>query len=681
MDRIRELAGTGVSGTTLLALIRAGSELGLEIDGYQADIDALDYVEIPCILHVVGSGGGYHFVVFFGRADSSFLIVDPSEGVRKINAPEVEAIWKSRALLTVRPSETFVTRERRRREKRQWLIESIRRDTPQLTLSTLMGILISLFSLSGALFSQALIDDILPNEDALKLWVGLALVALFLLAQNLLSAGRQLILIRQARTFNNRIIRRFIDTLLHLPFSFFTSRRAGDLITRLNDTARLQRFVTYAVSGVVINILMLLTGFTFVAGYALSLGAWVLAGLLVLGTCAVISRGPIRRRQVDLMVAHAVNESRYVDSMRGIEAIKATNSEPFFARAMRGSFSAMQDAAYRLGRIGISFDLAAQSIGLVILLGVLGGGAQLVLRGTLQLGAFVALIQMTNILLPAAYRIAVSNIELQEASVAFDRVHQFSLRRPEYAQSVRPIPNFRFQNLDVEQLTFSFPGQPPLFVDASFHLSKGEFVLLGGGTGSGKSTLLRVLLRLYGVDRGRIRVDGRDWTEIDTSTWRRAVGMVPQEVQIFTGSVAENIAMRPLESIESVRGFCEELGLAHVFGGLPLGYETVLGEGGLRLSGGQQRLLALARALYRWPQLLLVDEPLAGLDRKSAELTMEILGRRRGVAATLVVTHRSTLLPCADRVYVLKDGGLRELDATALSKAASPVRPVIRSET
>src|SRR5690606_13159213 len=172
---------------------------------------------------------------------------------------------------------------------------------------------------------------------------------------------------------------------LHLPFSFFTSRRAGDLITRLNDTARMQRFVTYAVSGVVINILMLLTGFTFVAGYALSLGAWVLAGLLVLGTCAVISSGLIRRLQVDLLVAHAVNERRYVDSMRGIEAIKATNSEPFFACAMRGSFSALQDAAYRLGRIGISCDLAEQSIGLVILLGVLGGGAQLVLRGTLQL--------------------------------------------------------------------------------------------------------------------------------------------------------------------------------------------------------------------------------------------------------------------------------------------------------
>lgn len=662
LERIRELTGTGPSGTTLLGLMSAGPKLGLLIDGFEANVDTLAEIKCPCILHVTGSTGGYHFVVSFGWRDEAFLIADPASGIRRISNSDLRRIWTTGALLTVRQSPSFIRAGERARDKRLWMREAVRDDAGSLMLSVVLGGFVAAFGLSVALFSQVLIDDVLPNRDGLKLIVGLGLVALFLLAQNVFAAARQVVLIRQARSFNNRIIRRFVDSLVHLPFPFFAARRTGDLIARLNDTRRLQRFVTFAVGGVVINVLILIASFAFVVSHSVYLGAWVLGGLALLGICAAVSHGPIVRGQIGVMSAHAANESQYVDSIRGIEAIKATNAERFFAASMRSTFGAFQDAVFRLGRAGVSFNFAAQVAGLFILLGVLGWGAGLVLEGELQIGAFVALIQMTNMLVPAAYAIALSNIDLQEAAVAFDRMYQFSALESEYTNCGSTRADTEIHSLEIRKLSFRFPGRFALLRDVTLVVNRGEIVLLSGRTGSGKSTLLRILLRLFEADAGCIQVNGRDWSDIPTDAWRHAVAIIPQQIQIFSGSLAENICMHPVKGVEGARDFCRSIGLHDVFRTLPHGYATLLGEGGVSLSGGQQRLLGLCRALYRRPQILFVDEPFTGLDRAASSRAIRILRRRKKTMATLIVSHRPEIRRMADRAYVLQNATVRELE-------------------
>lgn len=664
LEGLRELTGTSPTGTTLLSLVRAGPSLGLTIDGFEGDCRALQEIDCPCILHVVAEAGAYHFVVCFGYERSEFVIGDPARGVIRLKEADLAAVWTSRALLTVRRRVSFVDRKTRTRAKLHWLLESIRKDARALLLSVLIGALISAFGLAVAIFSQVLLDEILPGRDGLKLSVGLVLVGLFLVLQNAFTAARQLILIRQARAFNNRITRRFIDGLVYLPFQFFASRKAGDLIARLNDTRRLQRFVTYAVGGVAINALMLLTAFVFVISYSATIGLWVLGGLLLLALCSVLSHPKIVGSQIGVMAAHAANESRYVDSVRGIETIKATNSERHFAAAMKATFAAFQDAAYRLGRIGLSFNFAANMSGLVIMIGVLGWGSSMVLDETMKIGALVALIQMTNMLIPAAYGLALSNIELQEASVAFDRIFQFTSLKPEYSETTAQAKAVPVERLDVRGVAFRFAGQTDLIRDATFRLNRGEIVLLIGQTGSGKSTLLRILMRLYQPVRGTVRANGDDWRHIPTDAWRATAAIVPQQIQVFSGSAAENITMGKEGS--RVEAFCRAIGLDPVYRSMPHGYETLLGEGGVQLSGGQRRLLGLTRALYRNPKILLVDELTTGLDRQAARLAVGIILKRKQSMATLMVSHRPEFRTIADRTYVLERGVVRPMRLDAV---------------
>jgi ATP-binding cassette subfamily B protein len=659
IDRLREISGTGTQGTTMLGLYQCAQQIGFDAEAFEADLSSLKENKTPCILHVLIDNRLHHYVVCYGYENEKFIISDPARGVGLYTEQELESVWRSKALLMLQPNNDLVKAKDAKKEKISWIRTLIENDLNILGMALFLGIAIAVLGLSTAVFSQKLIDDILPNSKELKLTVGLSLLFFLLTVRTFLVYIRQYFLLEQSRNFNNRIIKFFYGSLLRLPKSFFDSRKTGELIARMNDTGRIQSALSYLAANLMIDVLLVLVSSIFLLTYSLTLG---LLGLLSIPAFFIITylwNEKIVKGQKEVMQAYARNEGNYVDTIQGVHVIKGSNKEELFGKLTLNIYDNFQQKIYDLGKVRISFNLAADLAGTLLMCAILALGSVTVLDGGLKLGAFMAVVQMSGMLMPAAVRLAMTNIQLQEARVAFERMYEFASMKPEYDEQAdkEKVQLKEFGSLAVNKLTFRFAGRQLLLKNISFEVNKGEMIAIIGESGSGKSTLLQVIERFYKHEGGTIEVNGINSEDTGTASWRSITASLPQQVKIFNGTLIENICPGAgAEQAEDIVNFCMKYGFHKYFMQLPQNYATIIGEEGVSLSGGQQQLVAMARALYKKPQLLLMDESTSAMDRNTEGFILDLLMQLRKEMAIIMVTHRTKTAKLADRIYILENG-------------------------
>ncbi len=662
LERLRELSGTSRNGTTLLGLFQAAQEVGLIAEAYEADIANLRKLTEPCILHVIKEEKFQHYVIYYGYYNGTYLISDPATGVREIEEKDLVEQWQSKALLLLKSSPALVQKRERNTERWKWLLNLIKRDVNILGTALVLGIFITVLGLSTAIFSQKLIDVILPQRDLTRLLIGVGLLSVLLFAQNGLSYMRQLFLIRQSRDFNNRIINNFYQSLLKLPIPFFLNRKTGDLIARMNDTSRLQQTITYLFANVMIDVLLIVVAAVYILYYSTLLGLFVLLSVPCFFFLTWYYNQPILEGQKKVMAAHSANESNYVDTIQGISTIKISNKESFFADITKAVYGFFQTQIFDLGKVGIHFGFWASIVSIVFIVSTLLFSSMLVLSESIMLGALVAIFQMASQLIPAANRLAMTNIQIQEARVAFDRMHEFTSLEGEQNVSIAKEKINSIDVLEVRNLSFRFPGRSRILEQISFSVKKGEMVALLGESGCGKTTILHILQKFLKPESGNININNLyDIGEINSHEWREQIAVVPQQVKIFNGTLIDNICLGDsLNEAPQVIQFCKNYGFDEYFESFPQSYITLLGEEGVNISGGQRQLVALARALYQGPNLLLLDEATSAMDRKTEEKMLRMLMSLKNKMAIILVTHRVQSVKLADCIYIIEDGQVVE---------------------
>lgn len=658
LEKLREYSGTSKQSTTMLGLMQCGNKIGLDVKGYESSIEALKENKTPAILHTVFDDKLQHYIVCFGYdiKKEKFIISNPSSlKIEFLTEKDLEIIWKSKALLLCKETSNIVKRKAKNKQKWQWVYRYIKEDINLLSMSLFLGIILAILSLATAIYSQKLIDVLLPSKDTFKVVASICLLFFLLTIQVFFGYLRNLFLIRQTKSYNTRVINFFYNSLLKLPKTFFDTRKIGDMVARMNDTSRIQKTISKIIGSIVIDVLLVIVVSIAIFSYNKTLGYTILLWFPLLTLVVVLYSPKIKKQQKEVMQSYARNESNYIDTINGIETIKNNNKELFFTKQTNSIYMLFQKAVYDLSRLGLSYAVITELISNIFIISTLGYTVFLVLDNELTAGVIIAILQLVSMLMLSTSNLALVNIEIQEAKIAFNRMFEFTSIEKE---NQGEIALKEFNSLEIKNLSFRFAGRSQLLKDVNISVKKGELNAIVGESGSGKSTLGQVLQKFYDFENGEIIINNKNnIREINLIDWRNLVGVVPQEITIFNGNVLDNILLGKEDTQENVIKFCKEFGFEEFIKDFPQGYATILGEEGVNLSGGQKQIIALARVLYKKPQLLILDEATAAMDRKTERFSIELISKLKAKMAILFISHRlETLKKYADTIYVLENG-------------------------
>lgn len=481
------------------------------------------------------------------------------------------------------------------------------------------------------------------------------------MCRTLISALRQKLQIKQGKDFNNRIIDFFYDRLLNLPKPFFDTRKIGDMVARLNDTRRIQSVIATIAGNTMIDALVALVHFGFLAYYSWQASLISLICMPIFFYVVYRHHTRIIAQQKEVMMAYAVTESNFISTINGIATIKNYNKQGVFQKINKLFYEHFQQKIYDLGRTQIKIGILSGVTGAIILMAIVGYSSYQVFNNQLSIGEMMAVIGIAGSMFPSIANLALIAIPINEAKVAFDRMFDV-IGNEEKMYEITEQNNLiiSVDTIKVNHLGFRFIGRKKLLSDINMSFSKGSIYCITGESGCGKSTLCQIIQRFYEPETGRISINGINSDKIPISSWSDLISVVPQDVFIYNRTIIENICFGQIpEDLSHVVRFCQQYGLDGFFNELPQGLMTLVGEEGINLSGGQKQFLAFARALYKSSQILLLDETTSAMDRGTESYICEILDRIKSERIVIFVTHRlQTAKKIADFIYVMKDGSI-----------------------
>lgn len=655
IEKLRELSGTTKQGTTMLGLYQVATQLGFTAEGCEADIQTLIDHKQPVILHVLIENQLQHYVVCYEYNEAKgFLIGDPGKGIYNLSISELQKIWISKTCLTLEPNEKFITEKTEKNAQKKWFISILKEDYKLIWISILLGIFIAGLGMSMALFSQKLIDDILPSHNIKKLISGISLLTILLLAKIGITILRQYFLLQQSKDFNNRINNSFFDSLLHLPKPFFDTRKTGELIARLNDAQRVQGVIKMLSSTLVIDVLVTIISLIILFGYSWKLGFMCLLSLPVYFYIIYRNNKKIIHSQIEIMQSNAINESNYITTIQAISTIKNDNKHDIFKKLNEYIFANYQEKIFNLGKMNISLSWQSGLASVIFLIGILIYTSIQVFDKQIKIGELMAILGIVGSLLPSIANLALISIPINEAKIAFNRMYEFASIEKEREQGLEIS---EINNISIQNLSFRFAGRSELFNNVNIEIQKGKFTAIVGESGSGKSTIGQILQRFYNFENGNIIINDKyKLQEIELKSYRNLLAVIPQEITIFNGNIIDNILLGTVDSPENLLEFIEEYHFESFFNLLPQGLATIVGEEGINLSGGQKQIIALARALYKKPQFLILDEATSAMDRNTENFTMKLFEKIKPNCAILFISHRLNILKnVADSIYILEN--------------------------
>lgn len=659
--RIREAAGTDKQGTNALGMIKAAEQLGFTAKGVKGNQEAFfSEFPLPAIAHVVKDQSLLHFVVIHRIDKKKVIIADPAEGIVTYTPEEFFRIWTGVLILLV-PAPTFQKGDQTRGlfGRFLYLLLPQRRMLLAIFLSSL---LFTLLGIAGSFYFKELLDEILPygmKRTLQTLSIGIVLLTAF---KVVMAAFRSHLLLHLSQKLDLSLLLGYYHHVLSLPMNFFDTRKTGEVLSRLMDASKVRDAISGATLTIMIDSLMVVAG-----GVMLYTQNAFLFGVtaVLIPLYALIVWGfhkPFERMNRKQMESNAQLTSYLVESVNGMETVKAYTAESWARFETEKKLVVLLRDLFRLGfwaNMQGSLKGFLQAIGGVVILWI---GAVQVLNGHMTLGQLITFNALLAYFLDPIQNLINLQSSLQTAVVAADRLGEImeldAEQRPEETRKMRLSSlrgDIRFQNVD-----FRYGTRAQVLQDVSLEIQSGEKIALVGESGSGKTTLVKLLLRFYQAEKGDILINRNNILDIQMNCLRERTAYISQETFFFSGTIMENLTLGaegiPFEEVVEAAKQAE----AHEFiNRLPLRYDTMLEENGANLSGGQRQRLAIARALLRKPDILVMDEATSNLDTTTERAISQTIDGLQDVT-TIIIAHRLSTIRSCDRIFVMDKGKVAE---------------------
>jgi ATP-binding cassette subfamily B protein len=662
LQKMRDMTGTDREGTNLLGLVEAAERLGLSAKAVKGPYEALMGIPLPAVAHIRRADGLGHFVVLFRADKRGVVISDPAEGIKRIEIERFRQQWTGHLLIvTPKPLHQSAGGDSAARSPWRRFWNLMQQHCGILVEAGICALLMMLLGMSTSYFVRHLVDSVLVRGDSRLLNAfGIAMLAIALF-QSLFAVVRQYLLAHISRKIDLGLISSYTQHVLMLPMSFFEMRRVGEILSRVTDASKVRE----AISGVTLTALVdgILVVFSSIVLWMYDPRLAAVASLFApLMLILIVGHHPAARYRAGRSMEHASQLSSHLaEDIAGVETIKA-----YGARRLRNDqadchLTQLVKSIFSMQILNLSMSSLSGLVGVAAGVVILWYGGHRVAAGALTIGELMFFHTLLGSLLEPMKRLASVNLQLQDALVAMDRLFQImDLDTEQNCEGKSKFPGVSSE-IRLRHVSFRYGCRQEVLRGIDLTIPAGSTVAFVGESGCGKSTLLKLLMRYYDPTDGSIAIDGVDVRDFDVESLRRRIGLVSQEPFVFNGTVRENIALgRPDAPMNEVIEAARAAGLEEAIAELPDRFETVIGERGANVSGGQRQRLAIARALLCRPEIMLFDEATSHLDTQTEQAIQRNLREAFDGKTVLIVAHRLSTICDADTIYVMDKGRIIE---------------------
>ena len=669
-DELSGICHVGKTGVSLLAMADAAEALGFYTQSAKLSVGDLDKISLPCILH----WNQNHFVILYKVKKEEFHVADPGKGRITYKRADFLQHWtgenadgKGIAML-MEPTEKFYQAEPRQpeagkktlrfvlgylKEHRPWLL--------QITLGLFVG---SLLQLALPFLTQNIVDIGIKDKNISFVWLVLIGQMVITFSRTAIDFVRRWLLLHISMRINISLISDFLIKLLQLPMPFFDTKQLGDLLQRIGDHSRINSFLTGQVLGIIFSFI------NFVVFGAVLLVYGKVFFFVLLFFCALYAGWMIlflRRRKIidyELFEEQAVNSNKTYQFITTMQEIKLQGCE----LRRRWEWEDIQADLFITQMKSLKLQQAQEAGGIFInelkniVLTVLSAAA--VINGELTLGMMLSVQFIIGQLNGPVEQLMALIYSLQDVKISLERINEVH-EKPNEDTAANTKKSFAANKLDISLEHVGFRYDPhashKTLDDICIHIPEGKVTAIVGASGSGKTTLIKLLLGYYPAESGRILIAGTDIDEYNMKWWRKQCGAVMQDGVIFSESIAKNIAIsEPKIDSGRLEMASRMANVEEIAAILPLGYDTVIGKDGLGLSQGQKQRILIARAIYKNPAYVFLDEATNSLDANNERIITEKLKDFYCGRTVVIVAHRLSTVMNADQIVVMEKGRVVE---------------------
>jgi len=657
---LRQRYGTSLKGATLKGLMEIAERIGFNARPLRGDIDDLPHLSLPSILH----WNLNHFVVLTkiskALGGTKYHIHDPARGAQILAHNEISRHFTGVALDLLK-AESFRPKIEQSQLRITQLWSSMTGFWQTIRQVVLLSIVLQVAALATPFFLQISIDTVFPSFDR-DLLLMLALGFGGLAVINFMASWlRSLVLVTLNNGLSYQVTVNLFRHLMRLPLPWFEKRHVGDIVSRFGSTLPITQLLSQGMIAAFIDGIMALMTLTLMFIYAPLLGIVALVALLFYATLRAAFLQALRFRNIDAITTAATENTLFIESVRGISAIKAFGQEGNRQRIWQKAKADAINAQIKLGRLTTGFDAAAQLTLAIERVLFVYLAISLALDARLSIGMLFAFQAYKQQFLDAGVRLIEQAMNFSIVKVHLTRIADIALSRQKNEGLLSPASTPEFgTGLELRQVRFRYShADPEILKGINLSIRSGEIIGMAGPSGGGKTTLIKIMKGLADPTSGQVFLNGRSLNSDDTQRLSELIGYVAQDEALYAGTIAENISF--FDSYADLEDVYAAAKLARVHDdilAMPMQYESLVGDMGSTLSGGQKQRVCIARAIYRKPALLILDEGTANIDPMMEHALMTSLTELN--IAILICSHQPSAIAYASRLMVLLDGQLLE---------------------
>lgn len=657
MSALRARFSISLRGAGLAQLLQVAAEMELNSRPLSVQLDEISKLATPCLLHWQFD----HFVVL-KRASRKYVVVfDPAVGIRRLSISELSGVFTGVAV-ELWPAPGFKPKEDRQRLRLRTLIGKTRGVVPILAQIMVLALAMEVCGLVFPFFTQWVVDDVIVSSDRdllTTLAIGFGMLLLF---QQATAAVRGWIVMYLDTNVGLQWRGNVFAHLTRLPLDFFLRRHLGDIVSRFSAIDQIQKTVTTSFVTAILDGLMSIITLIMMFIYSWLLALIGLGALMLYVLVRWARYGALRTATESQIAANARQQSHFLESIRGIKAIKLFRREEDRKAKWMGLVVREINATIRTQQAQLLYETARGVLSGIERILVLWLGARMVMDGGFTVGALMAFVSYKDQFDSRITSLTDKLFEVRMLQLQGQRLSDIVLTRPEIVRGHVDWTdeNDRVPTIELRNVWFRYSQyEPYVLKNLSVTIPAGQAVAITGPSGGGKTTLLHLILGIHTPQKGQILIAGMGARKVGIDTIRGLVGTVTQDDVLFAGSIADNISFfDPRADLEWLQE-CARLAVIHdEILAMPMKYRTLVGDMGTVLSGGQKQRVLLARALYKKPKVLIMDEATSHLD--SSLESLFVASVRSLKITRIIVAHRRETIASADRVVVLKGGSLDE---------------------